>query len=265
MASVVLLAAAATLAASFQAQAQQTQDNAFTWSGTVANGRSIIIKNINGGIKVDHSTTGRVEVTASKQWRRGNPANVRIEAPHIQNGDALLCALWTPESTCDEDGIHSPRNNRTYDNQNDVSVNFVVRVPDGVHVDVTTVNGGLEISGATSEVRANTVNGAITARSTGGPVRAHTVNGAINISMGALGNSDDLEYETVNGSVTLDLPSNLSAQMELSTVNGTVSTDFPISVVGTLSPKKLRGTIGSGLARIRASTVNGSVTLHRSN
>jgi len=48
-------------------------------------------------------------------------------------------------------------------------------------------------------------------------------------------------------------------------VNGRVSTDFPITVSGTLSPRRLRGTVGDGRTRLRASTVNGSVTLKRAN
>ena len=140
---------------------------------------------------------------------------------------------------------------------------FVVRVPDGVRVDVATVNGGLEVSGVTTDVRATTVNGSIDAKSAGGPVRANTVNGSIRVSMGNIGNADNLEYETTNGSVTIELPANFGAQLELSTVNGRVTTDFPILVSGTMSPRRLRGTVGNGNTRLRASTVNGSITLRK--
>ena len=241
----------------------QRRDNAFTWSGSIPAGRRILVKNINGAIEVGRSTSGRVEVSAEKRWRRGNPEDVRIEQRKIGD-EVLICALWTEESRCDEDGIHTPRGT-SWNNRNDVSVRFTVRVPEGVRVDVSTVNGGLTVSGVTTDVRASTVNGGIDARSAGGPVRAKTVNGSIHVSMGSLGSADDLEYETVNGSITVELPSNFGAQMELSTVNGRVSTDFPITVSGTLSPRRLRGTVGNGSTRFRASTVNGSVSLRRTN
>lgn len=245
------------------AQTRENSENAYSWTGTIAEGRSIIIKNINGPIVVEHSSSNKVEVSAEKRWRRGNPADVRVEQPTLRSGNVLVCALWNEQSTCDESGIHSPRRSGR-NNSNDVSVHFVVRVPDGVRVDISTVNGSVQVSGVTTEVAATTVNGQIIARSAGGPVRASTVNGSINIAMGSLGTASDLDYETVNGSITLELPTDFGAQLELSTVNGRVTTDFPITVVGTLSPRKLRGTIGNGAAHVRASTVNGSVTLKRS-
>lgn len=246
--------------------AQESTANDFNWSGTVGNGNAIIIKNINGPIRVERSSSNRVEVSAEKRWRRGNPADVRIEQPRSTGGDVVICALWSEESTCDAQGIHTPRNWRGNNNRNnDVSVHFVVRVPNGVRVDIETVNGGLEVNGVSNEVRAETVNGSIEARSSGGPVRGKTVNGSITVAMGNLNSSDELNYETVNGSVTLEMPSNFGAQLELSTVNGRVNTDFPVTVVGTLSPRKLRGSVGNGSSRVRASTVNGSISLVRGN
>ena len=239
------------------------RDDAFTWSGVIPSGRRVMIKNINGGIQVERSTNGRVEVSAEKRWRRGNPEDVRIEQKKVGE-DVLVCALFSEGSRCDESGIHTDRRTK-WNDRNDVSVRFTVRVPDGVRVDLSTVNGGVEVTGVNNEVDAHTVNGSITARSAGGPVRARTVNGSINVSMGALGRADDLDYETVTGAITIELPSNFGAQLELSTVNGRVSTDFPITISGTLSPRRLRGTVGNGATRLRASTVNGSVTLRKIN
>ncbi len=272
MTMLTVLGALAMLSLSVQAQSRdrdrdrdrdsdQRQDNTFNWAGVIPNGKRIIIKDINGGIDVVHSSSGKVEVTADKRWRRGNPDDVRIEQQKIGE-DVLVCALWGDASRCDENGMHSSRNNK-WNDRNDVSVHFTVKVPDGVRVDVSTVNGGLEINGVTTEVRAATVNGSINARSAGGPVRATTVNGGIKVSMGSIGNGDDLEYETVNGAITIELPANIGAQVELSTVNGGVTTDFPVTVSGTLSRKRLRGTIGDGRTRLRASTVNGGITLRK--
>lgn len=244
------------------AVAQETRtEKAFTWSGGIPSGRTLFVKNLNGPIEVGRSSSGRVEVTAEKRWRRGDPESVRIEQKK-SGDDVIICALFTEGATCDERGMTSGRRN-SWNDRNDVSVFFVVKVPDGVRVDLSTVNGSLEVRDVNTEVRAVTVNGGISARSAGGPIRAKTVNGGITVAMATIGSADDLEYETVNGGITIELPSSFGAQLELSTVNGRVSTDFPITVSGTLSPRRLRGTVGDGRSRLRASTVNGSITMRQ--
>jgi hypothetical protein len=255
------VALAAVLPSSAVSAQETKRETAFTWSGALPAPGTLFIKNVNGGVAVERSTSGRVEVIGEKRWRRGNPDDVRIEQK--KSGDnVVICALYQEGATCDETGIKSDRRTR-WNDRNDVSVRFIVKVPEGTRVDLSTVNGEVDVRDVTAAVRAVTVNGSITAHSAGGPVYAKTVNGSINVSMGPVGRTDELEYETVNGSITLEFPSNFGAELELSTVNGRVSTDFPVTMSGTLSSRRLRGTIGDGRTRVRASTVNGSVTLRK--
>lgn len=260
--TLVALCAAPVLQAQNRDRDQQSND-AFSWSGVVPSGNRIMIRNINGGVEVGRSTSGRVEVTAKKKWRRGDPDHVRIEQRNVGE-DVVVCALWGENARCDERGSLSGDKNRNNRN-NDVSVQFLVKVPDGVRVDISTVNGALDVNNVTADIRAVTVNGAVNARSAGGTIRAETVNGSIHVAMGSLRSANDLEYETVNGSITIELPANFGAQVELGTVNGRVTTDFPITISGTVSPKRLRGTVGDGSTRLRASTINGSITLRKGN
>ena len=133
----------------------------------------------------------------------------------------VVCALWNDRSSCDEDGYHSHSDDSWFrnNNRNDVSVVFTVRLPEGVRIDASTVNGGVTIDGATSTVVAHTVNGSIEARSTGGAVSAHTTNGNLTISSPML-DRDDNDYTTTNGSISLELPSSVNADIDMRTVNG---------------------------------------------
>jgi hypothetical protein len=244
-----------------RADAQQRDPDAFRYSGSVAAGRTVHIHNLNGAIEVERSRGNDVEIRAEKRWRRGDPDDVRIVQLAGRNGDLIVCALWH-DAECSENGMRSRRNNNNWNDRNDVSVTFTVRVPDGVQVNLRTVNGGVTVDEVSGAVDATTVNGSITARSTRGPVTASTVNGSIEASLGALGN-DDLHYKAVNGGITLELPRDANVELDLNTVNGSVSTDFPVTVQGSISRKRLRGTVGDGGRLLKASTVNGGITLKR--
>ena len=251
----------ALAAPSLEAQ-QATRD--FSWNGRVAPGRWLYVRNLNGAIRVERGTGDRAEVTATKRARRGDPDRVRIVVDTVGDGSVLVCAFWTEESSCDEDGYRARGNdNWRGDNNNDTQVEFTVRLPEGVKLGVSTINGALRIDGATSEVRAETTNGRVQATSTGGPVRASSVNGDLDIRMRALGETGDLEYSTVNGSILVEVPDGLNADVDMRTVNGSLNADFPITLSGRVNPRHLRATIGRGGRRLRFETINGSVTLRK--
>ena len=242
--------------------AQQRQsDDTFNWSGKIPSGQWIQIRNLNGRITVGEAPGDQVQVTATKRWHEGNPADVRIQTTKFgpNNESVLICAFWTDDATCDEHGYES--HGRSRNRHNDVSVEFRVLVPKGVKVGVSTVNGGVTVDGATDEVDAHTVNGDVEANTSGGPVRAATVNGSVRASMRRIGD-DDLDFSTVNGGVTVELPKDANGDVELSTLNGALHTDFEMTVRGRLEPRHLSAHIGKpGGPRIRLHTVNGSIEL----
>jgi DUF4097 and DUF4098 domain-containing protein YvlB len=137
-----------------------------------------------------------------------------------------------------------------------------VRVPRGVKFGGNTVNGDVDAEGLASDVYAGTVNGSIVV-STEGFAEASTVNGSIRASIGRADWSGGLEFQTVNGSITLDVPEGLDADVRASTVNGSIETEFPLTVHGRFSARSMRGTIGAGGRDLRFQTVNGNVTLRR--
>ena len=259
-----ILALATVLGAVFIAAApvaaQQSRDDVH-WDGVVSSGHTLYLRNLNGAVRVEPTSGRTLQIDAHKRWRRGNPEDVRVEIRKTDDGDVLACALWGERSSCDERGYHSERN-RTFGNNNDVAVEFIVRVPEGVKLDLSTVNGELTIDGATDRVDARTVNGSIQANSLGGPVRARTVNGSIRVRMGDTGH-EDLSYETVNGSVSIEIPRGTSADLEMQTVNGRLESDFPLTVQGRISPRHLRAQLGNGGRKLFVKTVNGSVTLRQ--
>lgn len=245
------------------------ESTTWNWSGDLGTGRTVYLRNVNGSVRFEAGTGSKVEVTAVKRWRRGDPQDVRIEARVAGSGrgDIIICALWGERATCDEDGYQSNRDrdrrdNDGWRNNNDVSVEFTVRIPANARVDATTVNGDMRVEGTSADIEASTVNGDLEAYSAGGRVEGSTVNGSIIVRNGVTP-SQDLEYSTVNGSVTVELPSGTNASVNLSTVNGRITTDFPMTIDGSINPRRIRADIGNGGPRIRVSTVNGSIRLKK--
>jgi hypothetical protein len=255
------LATLALASASTAGAQDRGGDTDFKWEGRIAPGNWLEVHDINGSIRVEAGTGDRTEVTAVKRWRRGEPEAVRIEVVKFggDKGHVRICAMWLESARCDEEGYHSGRGN----NRNDTQVDFTIRLARGVKVDLGTVNGSVRVNGATAEVEASTVNGSVDVSTSVGPVNAETVNGNVTARMTSLEGNADLEYATVNGSITLILPAKLDADVDLSTVNGHFETDFPVQAKGRIDRHHLRGSIGAGGRRIRAKTVNGSVELQK--
>lgn len=248
------------------AQGRQTERDAFTLSERVPQGQWIRVRNVNGEIRVRSSSSDKVEVTATKSWRRGDPKDVRIETKKSSDGSILVCAMWTEDTICTEDRYSTHGEGRrgwNNNDRNDIAVEFEVRVPKGVKVGVWSVNGGVSVDGVTSEVRAGTVNGTVEAVSAGGPVQASTVNGSVHATMGRLDGDEDLTFSTVNGTVVAEFTGDIDADIDLSTVNGRFQTDWPVTISGRIDPRRLRATLGKGGRRIRLSTVNGNVELRK--
>src|SRR5205809_6334315 len=145
IAIVALLPAVAALALVPRAVAAQHE---FHWKGKVAPGKAIEIKGVNGDVRAS-AGSGDVEVTAGKRARRSDPDEVKIEVVQHEDG-VTICAVYPSdgrrENTCEagDDGHMSVRDN-------DVTVDFTVRVPAGVRFRGKTVNGEVEAAVGSSD------------------------------------------------------------------------------------------------------------------
>lgn len=256
---------ATLVAAPIMLSAQRTEQTSdFKWSDQIAAGRWVRASNINGKIDIRQGSGDRVEVTAVKRWRRGDPASVRIEAKKVGE-DIQICALYDEQLDCEERRENRGwRRNRNDDYDNDVSVDFTILLPRGVKIAGTTVNGSVDISGATTNVEATSVNGSVTVETSGGPLNATTVNGTVYAKITGAASTNPMTFTTVNGNVVAELPANLGADVEMTTVNGSLRSDFDITVRGRIDPHNLSVHVGApGGPRISLTTVNGNVELRR--
>jgi hypothetical protein len=260
------------------AQARNTDD--FSWSGRVPAGGSLRIRNLAGSINVERSSSGQVEVTGRKEYRRGDPADVRFEVVP-QGNDVTICAIWFEGNCVDGQEKSGPR--RDDDNRNnDVSVIFTVRLPAGVRLDASGVSADINIKGVTAGVSANSVSGdvviddvsgdiklnsvsgdvKVTGASTGS-IKANSVSGDVILTVDQLTGSDALEFNTVSGNVDITLPANLDATVTMSTVSGELKSDFPMTMQGEQRSRNVEARIGAGGRSLKFHSVSGDVILRR--
>lgn len=252
------LGALALLAAAPAARAQAAAQDAnhWSWHGTVAQGKTLEIRGVNGTIRAEAGTGSEVEVTAEKHGHDDDPATVRIEVVPGDDG-VTICAVYPGrDNTCRPGGGHMSVHD------NDVEVRFVARVPAGVRFHGANVNGGVEAVGLTAPVELGTVNGGVTLETSSGEASAETVNGGIRATVRGAG-TGRLSFETVNGSIDVGLAGGLSADFNAETVNGSIDSDFPITLTGRINPRHLEGRIGQGGRALRLHTVNGGIRLRR--
>ena len=272
---------AAAMIAAPVAGAQQNlgrNDTSWHWDGQVGSGQWLRVFNVNGPMNVTASSDGNVHVRAEKRARRGgDPTTVHFDVERDGRG-LSICALWTDDATCDEDGAHNNSiHTNEWDRKQNVEVAFEVQVPAGVRASMNTVNGELRITRVSGEVTANTVNGGVQVRDVGASVRAHTVNGDVSVdtrggpvsaetvngsidaTMASQGTAD-MRFKSVNGGIDINAPDALNADVELSTVNGSIDSKYSLNY--DRRRRHAEGTVGKGGPNLLASTVNGSVTLH---
>jgi len=246
----------------FGALAPLARPSDFSWHGQVAPGQSIEIKGVNGSIRAEKASGTEVTVEASKYARRSDVRSVTVQVvPHADG--VTICAVYPSNDWGRPNECAPGSGGRMNTNNNDVRVEFTVRVPAGVRFIGRSVNGEVEADSLTSDVVANTVNGKIRI-GTSGWAEAKTVNGTISARVGQAAGSKPIEFETVNGSIDLEWPQTMNATLHASTVNGRISTDFPLMIHGKFTNREITGTIGQGGPELHLSTVNGSIDLRRS-
>jgi DUF4097 and DUF4098 domain-containing protein YvlB len=253
----LLTAAALSCAALATAAAQD-----FNWHGRLVAGKRLEVKGVNGDVRAVLASGAEAVVNAKKHSRRSDPDDVKIEV--VESGDGItICAVYPTPARARRENVCEPGDHwSSSTDNNDVTVDFEVQVPAGIEFNGQTVNGEMSAEGLKGDVRASTVNGSVRVTTTG-LAEASTVNGSVYAQMGRSDWTNDLEFSTVNGGITLILPGALNTELRANTLNGDIETDWPLTVTGRFSQRRLHGTIGTGGRGLNLSTVNGEIRLKK--
>src|SRR5271163_2677667 len=212
-------------------------------------GQHLAVKSENGGIEVSGEDRSDVVIEARvSAW-----ANSEADARNILK----QVSIETSGDSIRDNGPHFHLGSSGY------GVNYRLRVPRKLGVDLKSENGGIDIAHLEGQIRFDTTNGGVDLNDLAGDVHGSTVNGGLDIALtGKSWSGQGLNAETTNGGVSLKIPSGYSAHLETGTVNGGISVNFPITIQGDIK-NRLSTNLGSGGPTIHAETTNGGVEINR--
>lgn len=145
----------------------------------------------------------------------------------------------------------------------DTRVDYALRVPANVEVDLHTVTGRITTHGVAGQTRATTVNGVVDIETPGtAEVEAKAVNGTIEARF--INDFHGAALKTVNGGVNLVLPASASFAGDFSQVNGDVEAAFPLNIRSHPGSRRVSGEVNGGRYTLRITTVNGDIRIESS-
>jgi DUF4097 and DUF4098 domain-containing protein YvlB len=219
-----------------------------------ATGR-VSLENINGGVQIKVWDRAALQLDAVKKaYRRDRLAEVKIEVTASEENIRIKTEY--PE------GSHNFRGGeRRYDNP--ASVDYTLTVPRRAVLEaIEVINGSLDIEGVEGSVKASSINGRVITNGLLGEAKLSTINGQLQATFNRLDETKPIALSSVNGSVTLTIPSDANASIRAGTVHGSISNDFGMQVRhGEYVGHNLDGQIGTGGPRIKLDNVNGSIRI----
>jgi DUF4097 and DUF4098 domain-containing protein YvlB len=242
------------------------------------------LHNANGKTRVRGEDRADIEVVLTKSARAESKEAARRLLDRIQlvseeNDDALELEVEIPR-----------RWNRRG------CANVEVRLPRKLQVELTAVNGRIEIDGMRSRIRARSSNGSacvadvvgdieivtsnakvcctgtcgkLVARSSNGKIEiaahrgsvdASTSNGLIKAALDAVG-KHGVQLATSNGRIVLELPEDVDADVDIRIDNGIIRNERKLERADRATNGRLSGRLGSGGALIKLRGSNGSISL----
>lgn len=238
-----------------------------------------------GGVRVSTGDIKQVEIrVVYSGYRLDKDLRVSTE----QSGDSVSVSAksisgsfwnWGVRHTSLRVEVHMPKDADLYARAGDGSIEA-----DSINgnVDITTGDGSITVQGARGNMRFHTGDGSIQARGLDGQVDASSGDGHINVE----GRFDSLKLKAGDGSVTaranagstvasgwsiytgdgsveLEIPGDLRANIDASTHDGNISLGLPVMVEGTFSSSKIQGKLNGGGQALTIRTGDGSIRLNK--
>ncbi len=213
------------------------------------------LANINGGVQIKVWDRPALQLDAIKKaYRKERLDEAKVDVTATEENIRIKTEY--------------PEGNQTFRSgegryNNPATVEYSLTVPrKAVLESIELVNGSLDIDGVEGNVKASSINGKVIARGLLGEAKLSTINGPLFATFTQLDESKTISLNSVNGNLTLVIPSDSNASIRAGTVHGGITNDFGLQVRhGEYVGHNLEGQIGAGGPRIRLDNVNGAIKI----
>jgi len=229
----------------------------------------LISDQMNGPIRVTGGSGSEIQITVDKRIRAQSQSDMddarrEVKLDMTQEGNSVK--LYEDAPWRHDDGWR----HRHYS----VVFECDIQVPSGVALDLSTMNGAIEVRNVSGDYKIHTMNGKVDMDDIGGAGPVETMNGSVHVAF-TRNPAHESSFHTMNGSVDVYFHSDPDADFTIETMHGGVYADFdvttlPTTVKGEISGNRFiyrsGGTMhvraGKGGPPINVHTMNGSIRLH---
>ena len=218
--------------------------------------RRLEVDEVMGTIDVEAGAGDRVQMSAEVRSRGQQPDKKKENDGYFTTevvGDTLII----------ESQKHRHHGLIGFWNNDAARIDYHLRVPPEVALELKTVNGRIETRGIAGEMTVGTINGEVDIESTGSnEVAAKAINGRIAVRF--LNDFHGARLGTVNGRVTAVLPANASFLGDFNQVNGDFEAAFPLNIHSHPGSRRASGEVNGGRYSLKITTVNGDIKIDNS-
>lgn len=203
-----------------------------------SNDNLLIVNNVNGNITVEGYSGSTILVEVEKYIRGKDQRKLAQGKEEVQVGvheedSDILVYMKTPctevKSKLDDKGKwhwRTWKNNCNWGNGIHFNLNYVIKVPYGTNIELSTVNDGeIVVKNVSGSVHTNNINGGIFLKEISGKTHAHSINGDVEIKY-TKNPTEDSRYYSLNGDINAYYQKGLAATMTFESFNGDFFTNL---------------------------------------
>ena len=217
-------------------------------------GGRVEIGNVNGKIEVTPGQGNTVEIVATKSSKAASQEAAKQALDRIEIRESVTGAAIKIST-------HVERSGGGFFSQSNWQVHYTVRVPESAALKLSTVNGGVVVSGVNGPINAEATNGGIKALDVSGMVEASTTNGGVEVDLSEVPEGG-VKLECTNGGIRLRLPADAKASISARITNGGIDTEgLDLQARGESSRRRLDGDLNGGGPRMTLEGTNGGIRI----